>query len=189
MKLIHELHFLIEAIKKESLDGLNFAERIERLKPHSRRYIELINEWINICHLGEEVPFDEIKRIIDAEIEKTRVSFIVRPNPKLPNEYDLLLGWKKKLNYLKYEIEKKTYLGEDTNCYCALRGSNSMEPDFTTLSDYGRAVLYYEDDNYVIKECNYCKTKWINDNSPGSSRGWHRWNPKEFLIREVFKNK
>ena len=188
MKLIEELHVLIKSIKEENLDSLNFIQRLEKLRKHSQQFDGLIEEWIKKSQLDQPVPFIEIRSIINAEIKEMERSFTRRPSKKLPNLYHELLGWKKKLNSLKYEIDKKNYLGEDTSCYCTLRIINRIQPDFTALSDYGRAILYYEDDNYVIKQCNYCNTMWINDDSYGSSRGWHRWNPEEFLIREVFEN-
>lgn len=188
MELLDDLHAIIKRLEQENLDGLNFHERSEKLRPHNEKYNELIEKWINACQSEQLIPFDEIKKSIDTEIDKVRSSFTWRPNPKLPNRYDLLLIWSRRLYYLKYEIEKKGYSGENIHCYCDLRISNRIEPDFTALSDYGRAVLYYEDDDYLIGKCNYCGTKWVKDDSPGSTRGWHKWDPNEFLLREVFEN-
>lgn len=187
MNLIEELNIIIKSVREEKLDGLIYMERVESLKRHNIRFDKLVKECIKRCQLNQFVPFSEISSIVNAEITEVQSGFKFRPNPKLPNCYDTLLSWRKKLNYLKYEIEKRDYSQKDTICYCSLRITNRIEPDFTALSDYGRAVLYYEDDNYVIKQCNYCNTKWVNDDSPGSSRGWCKWNPNEFTIVKKFK--
>ena len=58
------------------------------------------------------------------------------------------------------------------------------------LKKYGRAVLYNEDDDYIIRECNHCKTRWINAAIPGMMQmgtTWREWDPEEFLLREVFE--
>lgn len=189
MVLIDDLYALIESLNQENLPGLNFVERSEKLRPYNERFNELIDGWISACQLEELIPFDEIKRSIDMEIDKVRKGFISRPSPKLPNKYDTLLGWRRRLNHLKYEIEKREYTGESTSCHCDLRSSNRIGPDFTAMSDYGRAILYYEDDYYLIKKCNYCNTKWVHDDRYGSARAWHKWDPEEFVIREIFENK
>ena len=189
MNSIEHLEILIKDVFDLDTSGLSFKESSEMLQPYTRRFQEILDGWIIDCRNDKEVPLEKVDVLLTKASEEMKKRFrFRRPNPKLPNPYDTIEGFQVRLRYLKYEVDKSN-IGQPP-CFCDSRKKNGVEPDFKMLKKYGRAVLYNEDDDYIIRECNHCKTRWINAAIPGMMQmgtTWREWDPEEFLLREVFE--
>lgn len=191
MNSLENLERLISEVLDLDTSGLSFQESSEILRPYARRYQEILDGWIIDCREGKEVPLEKVRVLLAKASEEMDKRFkFRRPNPKLPNPYDTIGGFQVRLRYLKYEVDKRN--SAQAPCFCEARKKNGVEPDFKMLKKYGRAVLYYEDDDYVILECNHCGTRWIDATIPGMmimGNTWREWDPEEYLLREIFEEK
>lgn len=191
MEKLKELRNLLDQVRIEDFEGLNFEQSGKIWSIIYKKYKLLLSKWIRSCHEGEDISISDIERIIREKSNQIISKYKIRPNPKMPNPYDLLESFCKELNYLKFEVAKRDVDLETPLCYCSLRISNRIRPDFKYLVKYGRAILYYEDDEHIIEECRLCGTKWIEALPHGmlsSSNMWTVWDPDgDFLLREILK--
>ena len=189
MNTLERLTILVTELSQLDLTGQGFKEAIVSLKTYRERFELLLTLWMEDAKMGDAIPIEAIESILQNELKSMRVKFKHRPNPKMPNTYDTLNQFYLRLNDLKFELDKRKSLVAHSECYCALRQKNRIKPDFNFLTKYGSAILYHEDDDFMVFECRLCKSKWIDATVPGMlslSNTWVKWNPKEYLLRDKF---
>ncbi len=189
MTSLEKLTVLLADLKEAQMDGLNYQESLVLMRDYGERFEQLYQVWLADCERGIAVPYDQIRTMVEGAVAELSQNCAYRFRLKMPNPYGTTYSFRNKLNFLKFELDKRAAPANLPACHCQLRLANRIQPNFTFLRDYGRAVLYHEDDDFIVKECRLCNTRWIDATVPGAlsmSNTWTSWNPEEYLLREVF---
>ena len=189
MNQLQGLMTLLQTIQSEELEGLNWNERQQKMKPYSEQYKSLLSKWISDAKAGMAVPLEEIQDVLDQELQnmKARYGFV---SPKMIHPYWMVHGFRNRLHTLAFEMAKRQAHANTAPCFCSLRHANNVVPDFNYLNKFGRAILYHEDDDFLVYNCKCCGFKWINTagyDSLSISNTWREWNPEgDYLLRERY---
>ncbi|MEL6675391.1 MAG: hypothetical protein AAFR61_24490 [Bacteroidota bacterium] len=192
MDSIKALQTLLDQLKDKDLQGLTSQKAMDALEAYSERYQELYDYWMQEVKAGKEIPLEKMGSLLEAVSAEMKQQFTRPPSPKMPHPFYMIRSFRQRLAYLTFERDKRLPSYKNQPCHCALRLAHGIEPDFPQLIDYGRAVLYHDDENFLIKRCPHCGTKWIDATVPGMlsmSQTWREWDPMEYVLREVFADK
>ncbi|MDF1698642.1 MAG: hypothetical protein P1U56_22510 [Saprospiraceae bacterium] len=190
MEEFKELRKVLDEIQIDKFEGLKYKDALEISGTIYKKYNLLFSKWVKSIQDGKDFPLEGVELLLTMKREQILSGYERRPNPKMPNPFDTIQGFIIGLNELRFEKAKRDAVPEAPKCYCSLRLKNNRMPDFTHLVKYGRAILYYEDDEHIIKQCKLCGTKWIDATPHDMSsypHNWTKWDPKgDFLLRETY---
>jgi hypothetical protein len=187
--MLDNLKKLLQEIKSKETERLCFQKSLQNLKYFNEKFEILFSDWLYEAKKGNRDLVIHVEEILKIEIEQRKKKGEYA-NPKRNNSLWIITGFRKKLNYLHFEIEKFQNVSSYSECYCFLRQKYNINPEKNQrFKEFGKAFLYHKNDIYIIYECENCSKKWIKADAGGAGitiKYWTQWNPDEYQLIEHF---